>query len=130
MSGVLSTLVVLLYLSVECVYLEYASLHESDALCSFRTIARNPSSLTLLVTVTVMFALALTHFVVGVRGWLTEGTSSYKNLISSSPTGQVLLVTLTINVRKLALVGIFVADEHHRACSVTVLPSGELASCG
>ncbi|KZV68151.1 hypothetical protein PENSPDRAFT_653485 [Peniophora sp. CONT] len=80
MLGVLSTLVVLLYLSVD-----------------FRTIARNPSSLTLLVTVTIMFALALTHFVVGVRGWLTEGTSSYKNLISSSPTGQVLLVTLTIN---------------------------------
>ena len=108
----------------------YSMDYKDNNVCRFRTITRqSPFSIALLATVTVMFALALAHFIAGIRGWLTEGLGGFKNLESSSATGRVLLVTLTINVRKFTY-GHVIGVDHIRAFSVTVSPFGELVSCG
>ncbi|EIM91158.1 uncharacterized protein STEHIDRAFT_107771 [Stereum hirsutum FP-91666 SS1] len=44
-----------------------------------------------------MYASALMHFVVGIYSWIGEGLSGYQLLTSSSPTGRIILATLTIN---------------------------------
>jgi hypothetical protein len=77
----------------------YSMVYESNKARRLRAITRQSlSSVTPLATVTVMFALALIHFIAGIHGWLTEGLGGYDNLSSSSATGRMLLVTLAINV--------------------------------
>jgi hypothetical protein len=89
-------------------FMAYSMNYENNNVRRFGTITRqSTSSITLLATVTIMFALALAHFIAGIRGWLTEGLGGFKNLESSSVTGRVLLVTLTINVRNTHSIGTY-----------------------